>query len=91
VLYLPEGTRTRQGCVIVADFVSLRHIAEVGVPGYFMITPYETVTCGDPPGSCPSTDGQRRPGTRGFKSMTPLVMNPSSTNTATVQGLGVVP
>lgn len=31
-----------------ADFVHIRHIAEVGVPGYCMITPYEHATGGDP-------------------------------------------
>ena len=31
-----------------ADFVHIRHIAEVAVPGYTMITPYENVTGGDP-------------------------------------------
>jgi hypothetical protein len=31
-----------------ADFVHIRHIAEVGVPGYCMITPYENATGGDP-------------------------------------------
>jgi hypothetical protein len=31
-----------------ADFVHLRHIAEVGVPGYSMVTPYEHVSAGDP-------------------------------------------
>lgn len=31
-----------------ADFVHLRHIAEVSVPGYTMITPYEHATGGDP-------------------------------------------
>jgi hypothetical protein len=31
-----------------ADFVHLRHISEVGVPGYTMITPYENATGGDP-------------------------------------------
>lgn len=31
-----------------ADFVHIRHIAEVGVPGYSMITPYEHATGGDP-------------------------------------------
>lgn len=31
-----------------ADFVHIRHIAEVGVPGFTMITPYENVTGGDP-------------------------------------------
>lgn len=30
------------------DFVHIRHIAEVGVPGYTMITPYENATGGDP-------------------------------------------
>lgn len=31
-----------------ADFVHLRHIAEVSVPGYSMITPYEHASGGDP-------------------------------------------
>jgi len=31
-----------------ADFVHLRHIAEVGVPGYSMVTPYEHAERGDP-------------------------------------------
>jgi hypothetical protein len=31
-----------------ADFVHLRHIAEVGVPGYSMVTPYEHARGGDP-------------------------------------------
>ncbi len=31
-----------------ADFVHIRHIAEVGVPGYCMITPYENAIGGDP-------------------------------------------
>jgi hypothetical protein len=31
-----------------ADFVHLRHIAEVGVPGYSMVTPYEHASGGDP-------------------------------------------
>ena len=31
-----------------ADFVHLRHIAEVGVPGYSMVTPYEQVRGDDP-------------------------------------------
>ena len=31
-----------------ADFVHIRHIAEVAVPGHSMITPYENVSGGDP-------------------------------------------
>jgi hypothetical protein len=31
-----------------ADFVHIRHIAEVAVPGYSMVTPYEHATGGDP-------------------------------------------
>jgi hypothetical protein len=31
-----------------ADFVHIRHIAEVAVPGYTMITPYENAADGDP-------------------------------------------
>jgi hypothetical protein len=41
----PEGAQALRDW---GDFVHIRHIAEVGVPGYSMITPYENVTDGDP-------------------------------------------
>ena len=56
-----------------ADFVHIRHIAEVGVPGYCMITPYENATGGDPRFmhfyEMDTTEPERA-----FKAMTPLVM-----------------
>ena len=46
---LAQGTRRRrQELRDWGDFVHIRHIAEVGVPGYAMITPYENATGGDP-------------------------------------------
>ncbi len=54
------------------DFVHIRHIAEVAVPGYSMITPYENVTGGDPRFMHfyeMDTDDPER----AFKAMTPLV------------------
>ena len=41
----PEGAQALRDW---GDFVHIRHIAEVAVPGYSMITPYENVTGGDP-------------------------------------------
>ena len=41
----PDGARALRDW---ADFVHLRHIAEVAVPGYGMITPYEHAHGGDP-------------------------------------------
>jgi hypothetical protein len=55
-----------------ADFVHIRHIAEVGVPGYCMITPYENVTGGDPRFMHFYEMDTEDP-ERAFKSMTPLV------------------
>jgi len=56
-----------------ADFVHLRHIAEAGVPGYCMITPFENVTGADPRFMHfyeMDTDDPEA----AFRSMTPLVM-----------------
>jgi hypothetical protein len=53
--------------------VHIRHIAEVGVPGYCMITPYENATGADPRFMHfyeMDTDDPER----AFKAMTPLVM-----------------
>ena len=48
VLISPRRAEQAQALRDWADFVHIRHIAEVGVPGYSMITPYENVTGGDP-------------------------------------------
>jgi hypothetical protein len=48
VLISPRQPFQAQALRNWADFVHIRHIAEVGVPGYSMITPYENVTGGDP-------------------------------------------
>ncbi len=48
VLISPRQPDQAQALRDWADFVHIRHIAEVAVPGYSMITPYENVTGGDP-------------------------------------------
>jgi len=48
VLISPRRPDQAQALRDWADFVHIRHIAEVGVPGFAMITPYENVTGGDP-------------------------------------------
>lgn len=51
VLLVLISPRTAGGAVSLrdwADFVHIRHIAEVAVPGYCMITPYESSDGGDP-------------------------------------------
>jgi hypothetical protein len=48
VLISPTDPSRAQELRDWADFVHLRHIAEVGVPGYSMVTPYEHVRGGDP-------------------------------------------
>ena len=48
VLISPRRSEQAQALRDWADFVHIRHIAEAGVPGYSMITPYENVTGGDP-------------------------------------------
>lgn len=48
VLISPTHSSRAQELRDWADFVHLRHIAEVGVPGYSMVTPYEHVSSGDP-------------------------------------------
>jgi hypothetical protein len=65
----PSGTQALRDW---ADFVHIRHIAEVAVPGYTMITPYEHAGGGDPRFMHfyeMDTDDPER----AFKSMTPLV------------------
>jgi hypothetical protein len=48
VLISPRQPDQAQALRDWADFVHIRHIAEAGVPGYSMITPYENVTRSDP-------------------------------------------
>lgn len=48
VLISPKTADQAQALRDWADFVHIRHIAEIGNPGYAMITPYENVTGGDP-------------------------------------------
>jgi hypothetical protein len=48
VLISPRRPEQAQALRDWADFVHIRHIAEVGNAGYTMITPYENVTGGDP-------------------------------------------
>jgi hypothetical protein len=74
VLISPKQPDQAQELRDWADFVHIRHIAEVAVPGYTMITPYENATGGDPRFMHfyeMDTDDPER----AFKSMTPLVMD----------------
>ena len=48
VLISPRAASGAQALRDWADFVHIRHIAESGVPGFTMITPYENATGGDP-------------------------------------------
>jgi hypothetical protein len=48
VLISPREPENAQALRDWGDFVHIRHIAEVAVPGYSMITPYENVAAGDP-------------------------------------------
>jgi hypothetical protein len=48
VLISPKAPDQAQALRDWADFVHIRHIAEAGVPGYGMITPYEHASGGDP-------------------------------------------
>src|SRR4029077_1964127 len=48
VLISPHDEARAQELRDWADFVHIRHIAEAGVPGYAMITPYEWGGGGDP-------------------------------------------
>ena len=73
VLISPEDPARTQELRDWADFVHIRHIAEVAVPGYCMITPYENATGGDPRFMHfyeMDTDDPEA----AFKRMTPLVM-----------------
>lgn len=48
VLISPRTAEGAQALRDWGDFVHIRHIAEAGVPGYTMITPYESATGGEP-------------------------------------------
>jgi hypothetical protein len=78
VLISPRDPAGSQALRDWADFVHIRHIAEVGVPGYTMITPYENAL-----GAACAPDRDPRfmhfyemdtdDPERAFKTMTPLV------------------
>jgi len=73
VLISPKEEARAQELRDWADFVHIRHIAEVGVPGYCMITPYENATGADPRFlHFYEMDTDDPEGA--FKAMTPLVM-----------------
>ena len=72
VLISPRQSDQAQALRDWADFVHIRHIAEAGVPGYSMITPYENVTGGDPRFMHFYEMDTEDP-ERAFRSMTPLV------------------
>lgn len=48
VLISPPDDDRAQSLRDWGDFVHINHIAEAGIPGFTMITPYENVTRGDP-------------------------------------------
>jgi hypothetical protein len=72
VLISPRQPDEAQALRDWADFVHIRHIAEAGVPGYSMITPYENVTGGDPQFMHFYEMDTEEP-ERAFRTMTPLV------------------
>jgi hypothetical protein len=74
VLISPKQPEQAQELRDWADFVHIRHIAEVAVPGYTMITPYENVTGGDPRFMHFYEMDTDEP-ERAFKAMTPLVID----------------
>jgi hypothetical protein len=72
VLISPKDPARAQELRDWGDFVHIRRIAEAGVPGYGMITPYENATGGDPRYMHfyeMHTDDPER----SYKAMTPLV------------------
>jgi hypothetical protein len=72
VLISPKDPADAQALRDWGDFVHIRHIAAVGVPGYTMITPYENATGGDPRYLHFYEMDTEEP-ELAFKSMTPLV------------------
>ena len=74
VLISPKEPERAQELRDWADFVHIRHIAEVAVPGYAMITPYENAA-GDDPRFMHFYEMDTDDPERAFKRMTPLVMD----------------
>lgn len=72
VLISPRTPEAAQDLRDWGDFVHIRHIAEVSVPGYSMITPYEHVDGGDPR-FCHFYEMDTDDPEASFKAMTPLV------------------
>lgn len=72
VLISPTDPSRAQDLRDWADFVHLRHIAEVGVPGYSMITPYEHAD-GDDPRFLHFYEMDTDDPEAAFQAMTPLV------------------
>jgi hypothetical protein len=72
VLISPRSPDQAQALRDWGDFVHIRHIAEVAVPGYAMITPYEHAEGGDPRFMHFYEMDTDDPETA-FKAMTPLV------------------
>jgi hypothetical protein len=73
VLISPVSDNGAQTLRDWADFVHIRHIAEVSVPGYSMITPYENATVGATPRFMHFYEIDQDDPEAVFKSMTPLV------------------
>jgi hypothetical protein len=73
VLISPQDPADAQVLRDWGDFVHIRRIAQVGVPGYTMITPYEHATGGDPRFLHFYEMDTDEPEIA-FKSMTPLVV-----------------
>src|SRR5690348_14085209 len=72
VLISPKDPARAQELRDWGDFVHIRRIAEAGVPGYGMITPYENATGGDPRYMHFYEMHTDEP-ERSYKAMTPLV------------------
>jgi hypothetical protein len=73
VLISPDEESRAQELRDWADFVHIRHIAEAGIPGYAMITPYVNAQPGGHPRFMHFYEMDCRDPERAFKSMTPIV------------------
>lgn len=73
VLISPAREEDAQALRDWADFVHIRFIAEVSVPGYAMITPYENARAGSTPMFMHCYEIDQDDPEAVFKSMTPLV------------------
>jgi len=72
VLISPRSPETATALRDWGDFVHLRHIAQVGVPGYTMVTPYESADHSDPR-YLHFYEMDTEDPEKSFKAMTPLV------------------